>query len=135
MTQQKQSAGTRKRGEILDTIGESIEVNTLRNIPLDVSYYISNNRVFKKLRNGKFRALVKQETRPEYKHYFFRDKNKKKLTLNANKLNLLSLRMDQEEPAENFTSDEKDTNVDNDTEQLSTESGIEITEAQVCSPG
>jgi hypothetical protein len=86
MTQQR----SHKRGEVVDDIGEALEVNTLRGILLDISYFVANDRVFKKLVNGKYRSLVKQETRPGYKHYFFRDKNKKKLTLNASKLNLLT---------------------------------------------
>jgi hypothetical protein len=89
-----------RHGEIVDNIGEAIEVNTLRGILLDISYFVVNDRVFKKLVSGKYRALVKQETRPGYKHYFFRDKNKKKLTLNANKLNLLTFTPKETQNAE-----------------------------------
>jgi hypothetical protein len=93
-----------KHGEIVDEIGDAIEVNTLRGILLDISYYVVNGRVFKKLVSGKYRALVKQETRPGYKHYFFRDKNKKKLTLNANKLDLLTFTPDNKPQSEEIES-------------------------------
>jgi hypothetical protein len=79
-----------KRGEIVDEIPNAIPMNTLRGIPLDICYYLSNNRIYKRLVSGKYRALVKQETRKEYQHYFFRDRNKKKLTLNVNKMHLLT---------------------------------------------
>jgi hypothetical protein len=80
-----------KKGEICDVLEDAKMVNTTRNKALDCCYYVAYNTVFKKLKNGKFRELVKQESRPEYKHYFFRDKDtKKKLTLNANKLDILT---------------------------------------------
>jgi hypothetical protein len=85
---------THKKGEIVDEIENALPVNMLRGIPLEICYYLANNRVYKKLCNGKFRVLVKQESRPEYQHYFFRDKDKKKLTLNVNKLNLLTYSAD-----------------------------------------
>ncbi|GHU25898.1 hypothetical protein FACS189472_19030 [Alphaproteobacteria bacterium] len=111
------------KGEILDSLNsaEFREVNCLRGIPLEFTYYVIDDKVYKKIKNGKFRTLVKQETRPEYNHYFFRDKNKKKLTLNAKKLHLLTL--------ENLTQEKG-----NESQQSCTESGTEITEAKINTP-
>jgi hypothetical protein len=85
---------THKKGDIVNELVNAIEVNAMGAIPLDINYYVCDGRVYKKLKNGKFRALVKQDSRKEYQHYFFSDKNKKKLTLNANKLDLLNFNTD-----------------------------------------
>ncbi|GHU20986.1 hypothetical protein FACS189472_13270 [Alphaproteobacteria bacterium] len=79
----------RRKGEILENLGESKKVNCLREEILDIELYVANDKLYKPLKNGKFRELVKQDSRPEYNHYFLRDKDKKKLTLNAHKLDLL----------------------------------------------
>ncbi|GHU18266.1 hypothetical protein FACS189472_06340 [Alphaproteobacteria bacterium] len=69
---------------------EPKKVNTLRKSELYIPIYVANDRLYKRLENGKYRSLVLQTKRPEYNHYFLQDKNKKKLTINAHKLDLLT---------------------------------------------
>jgi hypothetical protein len=80
----------RAKGEIIELVEEPKKVNRLRGVELDITLYVVNNRLYKKLKNGKYRALVLQTKRPEYNHYFLRDKDKRKLTVNVHKLDLLS---------------------------------------------
>jgi hypothetical protein len=79
-----------KKGEIVQNLDNALKVNCLRNEMLDVELYISNNRLYKKLNNGHYRALVLQERKDKWNHYFLRNKDKKKLTINADKLFLLT---------------------------------------------
>jgi hypothetical protein len=82
----------RRKGENLDELVDAKKVNTLRDIPLDCEIYECGGKLYKKRPNGKYRELIKQDSRLEYPHYFLRDKNKKKLTVNANKLHLLTFK-------------------------------------------
>jgi hypothetical protein len=86
------------KGEILTTISDFRKVNALREEQLDVEYFVAKDKLYKKLKNGNYRALVLQSKRPEYQHYFLRSKEKRKLTINAKKLDLLTY--------ENFSQDE-----------------------------
>ena len=86
------SALQRRKGEVVSEsfMEDAKVVNMLKNKLLDVDYYIKDGKLYKKLNNGMFRALVKQDKRPEYHHYFLRDDEKRKLTINANKLDKLT---------------------------------------------
>ncbi|GHU18487.1 hypothetical protein FACS189472_06880 [Alphaproteobacteria bacterium] len=64
----------RRKGEILENLVDSKKVDCLRGTVLDTELYVANDKLYKPLKNGKFRELVKQDSRPEYNHYFLRDK-------------------------------------------------------------
>jgi hypothetical protein len=81
---------SRRKGEILDELQNAKKVNALRGIPLDCEIYECEGKLYKKRPSGGYRELVRQDSRLEYPHYFLRDKNKKKLTINVNKLHLLT---------------------------------------------
>jgi hypothetical protein len=82
---------THRTGNIINELPEGAKkVNCISKTLLDVDYWIHDGKIYKKTPNGKFRELVKQTKRPTYNHYFFRSKeDKKKLTLNVNKLDQL----------------------------------------------
>jgi hypothetical protein len=92
MSSLDRTALVHKRGEIIDELPENAtKVNCLKGLILDVEYWVFEGKIYKKNSKGKYRTLVKQEKRTEYPHYFFRAKeDKRKLTLHANKLNLLT---------------------------------------------
>ena len=82
----------RRKGDIVDEsfMRNARMVNKLKNEFLDVDYYIQDGVMYKKLPSGFYRSLVKQDSRPEYPHYFLRDIGKRKMTINANKLDKLT---------------------------------------------
>jgi hypothetical protein len=101
----------RRRGEIKTIdMANAKKINACRGVLLDCEYYECDNKLYKKLPNNQFRELVKQDFRPEYNHYFLRDKNKRKLTINANKLDLLS-----------YIEDNIDANIKDNSKSLSIE--------------
>jgi hypothetical protein len=119
------------KGEIKTTIPCNIDgsparkVNCLRSYILDIEYYVADNKIFKKLKSGKYRELVLQNKNPWYVHYFLRDKDHRKLTVSVKKLKDLTFA----EPE--FLTEEKG----NESEQLSTESGTKTTETEVDKTG
>jgi hypothetical protein len=86
----RKSVDRRQKGEIIELTEEPKKVNRLRGTELDITLYVVNGRLYKRLKDGKYRSLVLQTKRPEYNHYFLRDKDKKKLTVNVHKLDLLT---------------------------------------------
>jgi hypothetical protein len=77
-----------EKGEILNVTAR--KVNALREEQLDIEYFVAGDKIYKQLKDGKYRALVLQSRRDEYKHYFLRRIDKKKLTVNVKKLDLLT---------------------------------------------
>jgi hypothetical protein len=80
---------------IIEIPNESRKVNCIecgcKITMLDVDYWVHDGKVYKKTPDGKFRELVRQTKKATYNHYFFRSKeDKKKLTLNVNRLDRLT---------------------------------------------
>jgi hypothetical protein len=119
------------------------KVNCLRSNILDNEYYVANNKLYKKLdlkssrykrmksgeykksNSSMYRELVLQTDNPRYVHYFLKDKNKKKLTVSVKKL------CDLTYCPQEFLIEEKG----NESQQLSTESGIEVTKTEIDTTG
>jgi hypothetical protein len=114
-----------RTGEIVKDLVDPRKVNCLRSNVLDVEYYIANNKMYKKLKSGKYRELVLQVKNPRYIHYFLRDKNQKKLTVSFKKL------CDLTYCPQEFLTEEKG----NESQQLSTESGTEVTKTEINTTG
>jgi hypothetical protein len=72
---------------------DAVKVNALKDLPLDAEYFIVGDKIYKKAAKGGYRELVTQIRKTGLRHFFFRDRDtKRKLTLNAKKMSLLSFK-------------------------------------------
>jgi hypothetical protein len=69
--------------KLFDALKDAKPVNLYKNIMLDKDYYVSEDKIYKRLSCGLFRPLKVQENKCHYKHYLVKDMNNKRMTVNV----------------------------------------------------
>jgi hypothetical protein len=86
------------KSQLLDFIEDMRRVNCYKGAMLDQDYYVSEGKMYKKLKCGKYRPLKEQENFCHYRHFLVNDTNHRRRTVNIRSLHKLTFETVKKEP-------------------------------------
>jgi hypothetical protein len=87
------------KSEIFNDLPDARVVNTFKGKPLGNIYYVFNNKLYKQMKDKKYREICPQHNKnDEYKFFFVKNKDGGKSRVGINKLQDLTLVFTTDEP-------------------------------------